>query len=270
MSKQFDGKVVIATGAASGIGRATAEEFARRGAAVAAVDRNRATLDEVVAAIAAQGGSARSFPLDITDAQAVEQTVAEVAREFGGVDVLAHSAGIQRYGTAASTTDEVWNETIAVNVTGAFLMSRAAIPRIIERGGGSVIIVGSVQSLGAAVNAAAYVTSKHAALGLVRSIALDFASKGIRAHCICPGAIDTPMLRWAAHLAPDPAKVIKTCEDLHLVKRLGKPEEVAKVIAFLASEEASFMTGQPVLVDGGCMVPIGGAAFAEGGTGSQG
>ena len=270
MSTEFSGKVVIATGAASGIGRATAEEFARRGAAVALVDRDHAALVQAATAIANGGGKVKSFPLDIANASAVEQTVAEIAGELGGVDVLAHSAGIQRYGTAVTTSDAVWAETMAVNVTGAFLMARAAIPRIVERGGGSVIIVGSVQSLGAAVNATAYVTSKHAVLGLVRSIALDFAQQGIRAHCVCPGAIDTPMLHWAASLAPEPGKVIEACEKLHLLRRLGTPQEVARVIAFLAGDNASFMTGHPVLVDGGCMVPIGGAAFIESGTGSQG
>ena len=159
---------------------------------------------------------------------------------------------------------------MAVNVTGPFLMARATLPHLIERGGGSVIIVGSVQSLGGVTNSTAYVTSKHAALGLVRSIALDFAPKGIRAHCVCPGAIDTPMLRWAASMSPDPAKVIETCERLHLFRRLGTAAEVARVIAFLASDDASFMTGQPILVDGGCMVPIGGTSFIERGTGSQG
>ena len=126
-----------------------------------------------------------------------------------------------------------------------------------------------MQSLGGVTNSTAYVTSKHAALGLVRSIALDFAPKGIRAHCVCPGAIDTPMLRWAASISPDPAKVIEACEKLHLFRRLGTAAEVARVIAFLASDDASFMTGQPVLVDGGCMVPIGGASFIEGGQGAR-
>ena len=269
MAQQFEGKVILVTGAGSGIGRATAEEFGRRGASVALVDRNRGGAGEAAEAIRSAGGTAEVFELDVSDAPAVERTTAEIAARFGGIDVLAHAAGIQRYGTAATTTDQVWAETMAVNVTGAFLMSRAAIPRLIERGGGSVIIVGSVQSLGAAANAAAYVTSKHAALGLVRSIAIDFATQGIRAHCVCPGAIDTPMLRWAASLAPEPAKVIEACEKLHLFRRLGTAEEVARVIAFLASEDASFMTGQPVLVDGGCMVPIGGASFIESGTGSQ-
>ncbi len=237
---------------------------------MALADRKRSGADLAAELIRTAGGRAEVFELDVSDASAVEQATTEIASRFGGIDVLAHAAGIQRYGTAITTSDEVWAETIAVNVTGAFLMSRAVIPRIIERGGGSVIIVGSVQSLGAAVNAAAYVTSKHAALGLVRSIAIDFAKQGIRAHCVCPGAIDTPMLRWAASLAPEPEKVIDACEKLHLVQRLGTPEEVARVIAFLASEESSFMTGHPVLVDGGCMVPIGGASFIESGTGSQG
>jgi NAD(P)-dependent dehydrogenase (short-subunit alcohol dehydrogenase family) len=269
MTSQFADKVVIVTGAGSGIGRATAQEFASRGAAVAAVDRHAPTAANTVASIVAENGRAEAFDVDVSNAAEVSHMVAVIAQKFGGIDVLVNNAGIQRYGSAVTTTDDVWHEIMAVNVSGAFFMSRAAIPFIAERGGGSVIVVGSVQSLGAVANSVAYVTSKHAVLGLVRSIAIDFAAQGIRAHCVCPGAIDTPMLHWGASLSSDPAKVIETCERLHLFRRLGTPAEVARVIAFLASPDASFMTGQPVLVDGGCMTPIGGASFIESGTGSN-
>jgi NAD(P)-dependent dehydrogenase (short-subunit alcohol dehydrogenase family) len=218
--------------------------------------------------VAAEAGeTVRFFPADVSNGQDAAAAVNAVHRAFGALTVLAHSAGIQRYGTAVSTSDEVWNEVLAVNVTSAFLMSRHVLPRMIESGGGAIILVGSVQSAGAVGNSAAYVTSKHALLGLARSIALDFARSGVRCYCVCPGAIDTPMLRASAALDPDPAAVLRGCERLHLFNRLGQPEEVARVIAFLASQDASFMTGTAVMVDGGCMVPIGGAAFHEQGTG---
>ena len=180
--------------------------------------------------------------------------------------MLAHSAGIQRYGTATTTSEEQWEEVRSVNLTSAFLMSQHVLPGMIEEGG-AIILVGSVQSVGAFGNSAAYVTSKHAMLGLARSIALDFARSGVRCYCVCPGAIDTPMLRASAALDADPAGVLRACERLHLFKRLGQPDEVARVITFLASSDASSMTGTAIMVDGGCMVPIGGDAFNEEGTG---
>lgn len=256
------------TGGASGIGEATAREFARLGATVAVIDRDTDN-GERVAAEASAGGTARFFAADVSDAYNVAATVERVRQVFGPITVLAHSAGIQRYGTAITTSDEVWNEVLAVNLTSAFLMSRHVLPGMIEAGGGAIIHVGSVQSVGAVGNSAAYVTSKHALLGLARSIALDFARSGVRCYCVCPGAIDTPMLRASAELDADPAGVLRACERLHLFKRLGQPEEVARVIAFLASSDASFMTGTAVMVDGGCMVPIGGDAFNEEGTGQM-
>lgn len=268
MSTQFKDKVAVVTGAGSGIGRAAAQEFGVRGAAVAVVDRREPAARETAASIARGGGTAEPYAADVSVRGEVDACVAAIVQRFGGIDILVNNAGIQRYGTAVTTSDEVWDEVMAVNLRSAFLMSRAAIPHIIERGGGSVITVGSVQSVGAVGNSAAYVTSKHGLLGLARSIALDFALQGIRSHCVCPGAIDTPMLRWSASLAKDPREVIAACERLHLFRRLGKPSEIAKVIAFLASDESSFMTGHPILVEGGALTPVGGAAFYEGGTGA--
>jgi NAD(P)-dependent dehydrogenase (short-subunit alcohol dehydrogenase family) len=269
MATDFADKVVVITGAGTGIGRATALEFAGRAAAVAVVDRNRDTGQRTAEDIAHAGGNARFVEADVSARADVERSVAAVTAAFGGIDVLVNNAGIQRYGTAADTSDDIWDEVMNMNLRSAFLMSRAAIPHIVSRGGGAIIMVGSVQSLGAVGNSAAYVTSKHALLGLVRSIAVDFARDQLRCHCVCPGAIDTPMLQFGISQAADPVKARQTCENVHLFRRLGTPEEVARVIVFLSTSDSSFMTGQPILVDGGLMAPVGGTSFLDSGTGSR-
>lgn len=241
----FSQKLAIVTGGASGIGLATANLLRARGAKVIVWD--------------IQGASR---PVDITSVAAI----AEATGEIDQVDILVHSAGIQTYGTATSTSEEVWNRTLLVNVTSAFLVAKAVIPKMLAAGGGSISLVGSVQSVGAVANSAAYVTSKHALLGLARSIALDYARQGIRCNCVCPGAIDTPMLRWSAAQTDDPKATLAACAQVHPIGRLGKPEDIAKVIAFLSSEDSAFVTGTAFLADGGAMVPIGGAAFQENGT----
>ncbi|HET8547456.1 MAG TPA: SDR family oxidoreductase [Bryobacteraceae bacterium] len=269
MPADFTGKAIMVTGAAAGIGRAAALEFATRGGSVALIDRNAEAGQDAAAEILRRGGVACFLHADVSSRPDSERCVAVVRERFGGIDVLVNNAGIQRYGTAADTPDEIWDEVMDVNLRGPFLMSRAAIPAMIARGGGAIIMVGSVQSLGAVGNSAAYVTSKHAVLGLARSIAVDFARDGIRCHCVCPAAIDTPMLQFGISQAADPARARETCENLHLFRRLGAPEEVAHVIGFLAGSDSSFMTGHPVLVDGGALTPIGGSSFLESGTGSR-
>lgn len=246
------GKVALVTGAASGIGLAAAEEMRRRGALVVTQDRREPA----------------DYCFDLRDDARIRTMLREIEDRYGALDAVVHSAGIQTYGTAGDTSDELWDETIDVNVKTAFRVCRAALPGLERRGGGAIILVGSVQSVGAVSNSAAYVTSKHALLGLARSIALDYGPKNIRALCVCPGAIDTPMLRRSADMSGDPDGVLDSCARIHVFRRLGSAAEVGRVIAFLASDDASFMTGSAVMVDGGCMVPIGGADFVESGTGT--
>lgn len=269
MDMDFMGKVVVVTGGASGIGRACAREFAARRAAVAVVDRDAKNGEGAVAEIRGAHATAMYFNCDLTKAAQVERMVSEIVSRFGGVDVVVNNAGIQRYGTVVTLSVEEWDEVIDVNLRSAFLVSKYAIPAMLARGGGSIVITGSVQSAAAQRNSAHYVVSKHGLLGLARSIALDFGRQNIRANCVLPGAIDTPMLRWAANLDSNPERVLQACDSLHIRGRMGTAEEVARVIVFLASDLASFVTGAAINVDGGLLVPVGGMSFQESGTGAS-
>jgi len=263
----FTGKAIVVTGGASGIGQATAREFAVRHATVAIFDRDERRGEETATALLAAGFAAAFFPVDLAVTAQVETAVEQAAAHMGGIDVLVNAAGIQRYGTAVTTSEGGWDEVMNANLRSAFLTSRFAIPHIIRRGGGSIVIVGSVQSMTAQRNSMAYVTSKHALLGLARSMAVDFAARNIRVNCVCPGAIDTPLVRWAASLDANPESVLNACHKLSMFGRMGRPEEIAQVIAFLASDLASYITGAAIVADGGLLTPTGGMANQETGTG---
>jgi NAD(P)-dependent dehydrogenase (short-subunit alcohol dehydrogenase family) len=262
----FKGKVIVVTGGGSGIGRACVRAFSERNGSVAVVDRDKNAGEETVEHLRGRG-IAQYFQADVSAENQVAQLVPQIASNMGGIDVLVNNAGIQRYGTATSTSEKEWDEVINVNLKSAFLMSKYALPKIIERGGGAIVITGSAQSVSAVRNSVAYVVSKHGLLGLTRSLALDYAQDNVRVNCVCPGAIDTPMLRWSASLDADPEKVLDACGRIHALGRMGKPEEVANTIVFLSSDLASFITGAAIMVDGGLLVPAGGMAFQESGTG---
>ncbi len=263
----FTGKVAVVTGAASGIGRATAMALAERGAAVAVVDRN-VELGEALAK-ELHRDNVRFFATDVASFEAVQETVQNIGKTLGGISLLAHCAGVQSYGNVLSTTLEAWQQTLAVDLDSAFFLCKAVLPSMQAMGGGSIVLTGSTQSVVAHQNSVAYVTGKHALLGLMRSVALDFAKAGVRANCVLPGAIDTPMIRWGASLDPNPQGVLDACASLALLGRMGRPEEVARVILFLLSDMASYMTGASVVVDGGQLVPCGGTAFQRVGTGAE-
>ncbi|HET7841091.1 MAG TPA: SDR family NAD(P)-dependent oxidoreductase [Terriglobia bacterium] len=269
MDMDFSGRIVVVTGGASGIGRACCLEFAARQAGVAIVDRDAENGHRVANEIRKKGFAAEYFACDVTNAAQVEATLQAVVSRLGGIDVLVNNAGIQRYGTVVTVTEQEWDEVLNANLKSAFLVSKYAIPHLLARGGGSIVMTGSVQSVAAQRNSAHYVASKHGLLGLARSIALDFGKQNIRANCVLPGSIDTPMLQWAASLDPHPERVLQACDAIHIRGRIGTPEEVARVIVFLASDLASFMTGAAVNVDGGMLVPVGGMAFQESGTGAK-
>jgi len=261
----FQNKVVVVTGGASGIGLACCREFAQRHATVAMVDRDMKAGRRAAKELRSLGGRVEFFSFDVSKSAQVEAGVAKIARKLGAIDVLINNAGIQRYATATTCSEEDWDLVLGVNLKSVFLMSKYAIPHIIKRGGGAIVNTGSVQSAAAQSNSVHYVTSKHGVLGITRCLALDYAQQNIRANCVMPGAIDTPLMRWAASLGGDLEGTMAACDRIHLRGKMGQPEEVARVIAFLASDEASFINGAAIAVDGGIMVPVGGMGFQEGG-----
>ncbi|HWF67085.1 MAG TPA: SDR family oxidoreductase [Acidobacteriaceae bacterium] len=269
MNLRFDGKAAVVTGGATGIGAATAQKLCELGASVAILDRNAEVGQSLVASLTGSGYIASFHACDVANEQEMREAFDAVAQQHGKLDVLVSNAGIQTYGSMVSTSSELWDKTFDVHVRGCFHATRFAIPAMLASGGGAVVIVSSVQSFTAISNSAAYVAAKHALLGITRSIALDFAKQNIRANCICPGAIDTPMLRWSAEQTGAPDQMLETLGRMHAIGRIGRPKEVANAIAFLASDWASFITGASLLVDGGLLVPTGGMGFQESGIGSE-
>jgi len=261
----FQNKIVVVTGGASGIGLACCREFAQRHAAVAVVDLDEKAGRRAAKELRQGGGRVEFFSFDVSKRTQVEAGVAKITKKLGGIDILINNAGIQRYASATTCSEEEWDLVLNVNLKSAFLMSKHVIPVMIERGGGAIVNTGSAQSVAAQRNSVHYVVSKHGMLGLTRCLALDYAKQNIRANCVMPGAIDTPMLRWAVSLGPDPADAIAAIDRIHMRGKMGKPEEVARLVIFLASDLASFITGAAVAVDGGILVPVGGMAFQEGG-----
>lgn len=261
---RFDEKAAIVTGGALGIGEAAAKILAERGAGVAILDWNAEAGNEACEQIRAAGGSAIFEQVNVADFGAVNAAVARARKVFGKINSLVVSAGIQRYGTAETTSDEQWNEVLDVNLKGAWNAARAAIPFLREAGGGAIVNVSSVQALASQQNVLAYTASKHGLLGLTRSVAMDFARENIRANAVCPGTVDTPMLEWAASLDPNPDSVYDACRRMHPLGRIACPSEIAEVIAFLAHESSSFVTGAIWTVDGGLLTQIGGVPDTNG------
>ena len=256
---RFDGKGIIVTGGALGIGQATCELLAERGAAVAIFDWDEKAGNETCEKIERNGGRAIFQKVDVADFDAVENAVNNSRDALGAINSLIVSAGIQRYGTAATTSEEQWEEVLGVNLKGAWNAARASIPFLQEAGGGSIVNVSSVQALASQANVLAYTVSKHGLIGLTRSMAMDFARDNIRANCVCPGTVDTPMLKWAASLDPNPQSVYDACNQMHPLGRIAQPREIAEVVAFLAHESSSFVTGAVWTADGGLLTRIGGA-----------
>jgi NAD(P)-dependent dehydrogenase (short-subunit alcohol dehydrogenase family) len=254
----LSGKVAVVTGAGKGIGEATALALARHGAAVAVVDIDGEAAHAIARRIEDDGGTAVSITADVSTADGAAQIALTVRDALGALHILHNNAGIQRYGTVVTTNEPDWDEVIDVNLKSVYLVSHACVPLIQEAGGGSIINTSSVQAFATQAGVAAYTVSKHGILGLTRSMAVDLAPT-IRVNCVCPGSVDTPMLRNALAGAPDPESTWRAVRNMHLLRRVARPEEVASVVVFLASEAASFITGAAIPVDGGLLIPLGGS-----------
>ena len=244
--KRFDGVRVVVTGAADGIGRATAIKFAAEGASVLAVDLNAAWLSETAAI---QSGI-KTLLADVTGIEAAEQICAAAARELGGIDVLVNNAGISHRAPIETHTDADWQRVLDVNLHAVFRITRRAIPLLKASGCGRIINIGSVMSQLSSAGMGAYTVSKHAIAGLTKTLALELGVYGVTANYIQPGAIVTGITRDV--FASDEG-FRKFWTEKAALKRLGQPEDIANAIAFLASDEAAFITGHGLLVDGGAL-----------------
>jgi NAD(P)-dependent dehydrogenase (short-subunit alcohol dehydrogenase family) len=247
------GKSAIVTGGGAGIGRATALAFARQEAAVAIVDWNETNGQAVLTEIRETNPNAQAIFIkaDVAKSDDAKKISTETIAAFGRIDVLFNNAGIQTYGTVVDTDEEVWDKTLAVNLKSVYLVSKFAIPHMLEVSGGSIINTASVQAQICLPNSAAYVASKGAVVALTREMALDFADKNIRVNVVLPGSINTPMLQFAASQEADPSKAFEDWGKIYPLQRIGTAEEVANLVLFLASEVSGFVTGAPFLIDGG-------------------
>ncbi|WP_425148634.1 SDR family NAD(P)-dependent oxidoreductase [Deinococcus sp.] len=260
-SDEVQGLCALVYGGAMGIGEASARLLLARGALVTLADRDVAAADAWSAPWQA-AGRCQTVACDVSRSGDPEGAVSAHLQRFGRLDAAVNSAGIQRYGTLETTSDEAWDEVMNVNLRGAFWVARACIAALRETRG-SLVLVASVQSLGSQAGVLAYTTSKHGLLGLTRAAAVDHAPQGVRVNCVCPGSVDTPMLHWAASLDSQPARVLDDVRRMHPLGRVAAASEVAEVIVFLASPRSSFVTGAAYVVDGGLTVPFGGAPHVE-------
>ena len=216
---------------------------------------SREAAESAVAKLKTISGGVDSILADISKVSDVQKAIQTAVERFGGLDILVNNAGIQTFGDPVTTTEEVWDKTMNVNLKGHWLMSKYAIPEMLKRGKGSIVNVSSVQGLASQRNVVAYATSKHAMIGLTRSMAVDLASQHIRVNCVCPGTVDTPMIKSIVDLDSNPERLRTILDKMHPLGRIAQPSEIGEVIAFLASDRASFMTGSIVTVDGGLTVP---------------
>lgn len=257
---QFQGKVALVTGGSLGIGYAAAKKLAQDGASVVICGSRQSVVEESARSLKNEGLEVTGLKADVRSSQEVEQLVQSTVRKYGGLDILVNSAGVQRYGDVLETSEEIWDEVIDINLKGMFLSSKYAIKEMRNRGGGAVVNVSSVQAFASQKGVVAYTASKGGINAMTRAMALDHAHENIRVNVICPASVDTPMLRGAAELFKEDAtqeKVVSDWGKMHPVGRVGTPEEVADLIAFLASEKAAFVTGAEVKIDGGMLAALG-------------
>ncbi|HEY5862042.1 MAG TPA: 3-oxoacyl-ACP reductase FabG [Casimicrobiaceae bacterium] len=245
---RLTGKVSIITGAGQGIGRATALKFAAEGARVAVCDINLDSVNETVLEIAANGGEAAAFRIDVTDKESITKMVDGVMSKWGRVDTLVNNAGIVQDAQFKKMTDEQFERVIDVNLKGVYNCTKAVVDIMLEQNSGVILNASSIVGLYGNFGQTNYAATKFGVIGMVKTWARELGRKGIRANAICPGFIETPILSTI------PDKVIKMMEEKVPMGRLGKPEEIANTYAWLASDEASYINGAVIEVSGGCTI----------------
>ena len=248
-------RVAVVTGGGKGIGRGTVEVLVTAGAKVIVLDTDAESGQQTADAL---GDQVHFIACNVAEEQAVIDALRQGAERFGKISYLVNNAGVQRYAPVTETTEAMWDLIMDVNVKGSFFCAKHAIPYMQQEGKGVVVNVSSVQAMLTQGNVAAYTTSKTALLGLTRSIAVDYAPR-IRCVAVCPGSVDTPLLRWGIQQSPDPEAVMQECIDMHLTDRIGTSTEIGEFISFLCSDKAGFMTGQAYRIDGGLGVMIPGS-----------
>lgn len=252
---EFKNRTAVITGGGKGIGAACARAFFDAGANVVVLDK-----DADISGVTDERWLV--LQCDVADEEQVIEAAVKAFQRFNSVHYLVNNAGIQRYGTVVDTTVDEWDKVMNVNLKSYFLCAKHFIPHIQKSGSGVIINVASVQAFVSQKNVAAYTTAKTAILGLTRSIAVDFAPN-IRCVAICPGTVDTPMLRKSFSLSPNPEEVLQECIDMHPIGRIGTPEDVAEVVKFMCDDKAGFITGQYIRVDGGLGITISGSKKEE-------
>lgn len=248
--QRLAGKSAFITGGGTGIGRACAMLFAREGAKVALAGRRQEHLQAVAKEITHAGGEALAVPCDVTERASAEKALRATVERFGRLNIVVNNAGALKVGSAEETSDAEWNHILAVNLTGTFLVSRAALSEL-RKSGGSIINIGSVLGLVAMKQRVAYAASKGGVTMLTKAMALDHAREGIRVNCICPAITETELVREILSKTPDPDAARKARAESIPLGRLGTPEDVAHLALFLASDESSWLTGAALPLDGG-------------------
>ncbi len=245
-------KVVLITGASSGIGRATAEAFAAKGAHIVVAARRKEELDTLVTSIEKMGGKASAIKTDVSIAKSVEQMVAHAIEVFGSLDYAVNCAGIEGiFGSVTDLLEEDWDQVMDINLKGTFLCMKYEAKAMLKSGkAGAIVNIGSVNSFLGFPTGSAYVTSKHGLIGLTSSVSAELAPKGIRVNLLCPGLIDTPMHQRLRAIVGNDLYDKGLIPTIHL-QRAGRPEEIAKTIVFLCSDESSYITGSTLIADGG-------------------